>query len=1717
VRSHARAASAASSRRRGGGLALVSLFAFLALTSATPAAAAGPPEHTPLPSLSHSGLAVTCNGVATDPNGDLYLAENSAKKISVYAPDGSPITSFTLATTDLNGGGPCQLAVDSSGRIYVTNSNRKEVFRYAPSAYPPTASTTYSLDTSLNGNGRLAVSPAAAGGTNSVAVDPATEDAYVTEVAGNEIQEFAKPAESYALRFNSEETGSIAAAASCAEVQTAMQAKFGAANVAVANGFPATTRCKITFKGALASTDVGAVELVKGGCSPGTDCEKAFEMFKGSATPHVSSFQPDGTPVSSTIGAGVAGASYFGVAVYGKNGNVYVTDKAHSKVIVFNPAGNTVLVEFDGSDSPAGAFQFSTSFPNVAVDQSNGHAYVSDISAHHVVDEFDGAGSFVAQLSHTPPFEEGALPDGIAVDNGATSPSKGTVYLTAFTESEAQAGVFAFGPLIYGLPLKVVKLGQGHGTVTSSPVGIDCGPTCEAEFEKGGLVTLAAQPSLGSGFGVWSGCDEVNPADECEVTLNAAREVSVRFDSRPLVSQEEASQITASSAHLQAQVNPMGKATAYRFEYIAKAAWQANGESFSGSQAATRAPQEPVAIGSGTLPVPVGVRIEGLGASTTYLFRAIAENEVGAVEGERDPGTDAEITHSFTTFSPPDTFPNDNCTNGVPRSGPSAQLPDCRAFEQASPVDKDGGNLQGTLRFEMASEDGGAISFQSSTGVPGGSGSQNFPTYVALRGADGWSTKGLLPDPSSGQGAKVLGWTPDFTTVFDQAELFSEGVSLLGRSTADGDQTEIFPHTQPNPQFRYLGSSSDGAVSAFEATSKQAGTGLQLTPDSAPGEPNVYVSDHSHPGAPRLAGVLPDGSTPPLGSQASGGMNGGQNGGSYDYATHVVSADGSVFFNDLDDGRLYRRLNPTAEETSETDGKGNCVPDPVLACTVPVSASRKENGRGPGGRDAAGSQPASFVSASRDGTVTTFTSSEKLTDDATTGPEPAEPAIDQAKLADGSGKEVFSPAFAGQIDVDPVQEYVYWTDPSHDRIGRAKLDGSVVEEDFLTGLPDLEGVTVVDQPGSAEYVFWTTAGAGEAQEEPPNSESEAIVSGLGKIGRAGLDGSGIEPNCLAGLTNPHSTDANSSHIYWNSPNRTNNGRLSGDGEVHSAAFNCDQSSVVAIAPPPGGALIKGGGDLAVDDSHLYLSFVSLPNAFVNLYNLDGSAIETGIVGIANAKIPPGLAVDGAHLYWTVPVNNRIGRSDLLGSDPSEEPNFITEAGAPTDLALDASHIFWGSNQNVTANPGRDIYQWKLSQGASELTDLAPDTGDPNGVEVQGVLGSSEDGSYVYFAANGVPDGIGNSPNQMGESATTGNCGGAGKSASGTCNLYVYHAGSVDFIARLDAAGPGDEADAGDAVDWIASLLEIDATATKSARVSEDGRILVFRSSRELSGYDNQGPNCLNKFNTGERAPGPCLEFYRFDYATMALTCLTCNPTGAAPAGPAWLASIRPPVGGGPPPAAMLGRNLSGDGNRFFFETKDALVAQDTNGENGCPEQGVTVHVAFARPCQDVYEWEAPGRGSCTENSPAYSTLDAGCIYLISTGKSDRASYFGDADREGDNVFVFTYQPLVGQDKDALLDVYDARVNGGLASQNQPEAPACSGEACKAPPASAPAGQAAGSAAFAGPGNATPGRPHKKKHRKHRKHRHGRHRRGHGAKHTGKAVRREADKREGGSR
>ena len=76
--------------------------------------------------------------------------------------------------------------------------------------------------------------------------------------------------------------------------------------------------------------------------------------------------------------------------------------------------------------------------------------------------------------------------------------------------------------------LTVGDTGDGSGTVSSAPAGIDCGSTCVAGFPQNQNVTLTETPASGSVFTGWSG-DCSGTSTTCQVTLSTARSVQASF------------------------------------------------------------------------------------------------------------------------------------------------------------------------------------------------------------------------------------------------------------------------------------------------------------------------------------------------------------------------------------------------------------------------------------------------------------------------------------------------------------------------------------------------------------------------------------------------------------------------------------------------------------------------------------------------------------------------------------------------------------------------------------------------------------------------------------------------------------------------------------------------------------------------------------------------------------------------------------------------------------------------------------------------------------------------------------------------------------------------------------------------------------------------------------------------------------------------------------
>jgi len=337
------------------------------------------------------------------------------------------------------------------------------------------------------------------------------------------------------------------------------------------------------------------------------------------------------------------------------------------------------------------------------------------------------------------------------------------------------------------------------------------------------------------------------------------------------------------------------------------------------------------------------------------------------------------------------------------------------------------------------------------------------------------------------------------------------------------------------------------------------------------------------------------------------------------------------------------------------------------------------------------------------------------------------------------------------------------------------------------------------------------------------------------------------------------------------------------------------------------------------------------------------------------------------------------------------------------------------------NPGSDLYRYDVESGA--LTDLTVDADnkDPNGADVLGVVGASEDGSYVYFVAAG----------HLGTQVP-------GEPEGQEPNLYVWHqttagASEVKLIATLQAPEPEEQTNielmaSGPAVSYHSDVADWTSRPTESqAYVTPDGKHLAFMSVRPLTGYDNEDQA------TGEADH----EVFEYDAESGSLACASCDPSGARPLGSAFLGAklterVSTPF--------HQPRSLSDDGSRLFFSSPDPLVPGLAGGST------------------KVFEYENGG------------------VRLISGTQGAGEDLFLDASASGNDVLFATREQLAPTDNDELVDVYDARVDGGLPAP--PALALCQGGACQGPLDSPPSFPTPLSASFTSSGNIVPVPPMK---------------------------------------
>ena len=373
-------------------------------------------------------------------------------------------------------------------------------------------------------------------------------------------------------------------------------------------------------------------------------------------------------------------------------GNIYVPVVPSNEVIEYSPAG-TELATFSGSPG-AGALKGPTS---VSVDPS-GNLWVADAGNDRIV-ELSPAGALIGEIS-----SEGV--QSVAVD------AHDDVFTTVDNSADSCGKLRPPCPHLveYGpTGAQLADLGAGSiGVAAAAQGNPNHLPDMVAVSDATGRVYVTeglAEPPEGAHSRVFEFTPPLAPKLESELAV----------------------EVGASGVKLGAVVAPGGISAAYRFEYGTTTAY---GNSVPFPEGDT---------GGGFQSRSVWASASGLQPGTTYHYRAVVTSDLGTVVG-------ADQTFSTKTRE------QASCPNERLRTGFSAGLPDCRAYELVTPPNRSSAEsdpteennaVEKSVQDNFAAVDGSRMSFVAEDIFPGSK--SGGKSYVATRGSNGWSSENVFP------------------------------------------------------------------------------------------------------------------------------------------------------------------------------------------------------------------------------------------------------------------------------------------------------------------------------------------------------------------------------------------------------------------------------------------------------------------------------------------------------------------------------------------------------------------------------------------------------------------------------------------------------------------------------------------------------------------------------------------------------------------------------------------------------------------------------------------------------------------------------------------------------------------------------------------------------------------------------------------------------------
>jgi hypothetical protein len=582
--------------------------------------------------------------------------------------------------------------------------------------------------------------------------------------------------------------------------------------------------------------------------------------------------------------------------------------------------------------------------------------------------------------------------------------------------------------------------------------------------------------------------------------------------------------------------------------------------------------------------------------------------------------------------------------------------------------------------------------------------------------------------------------------------------------------------------------------------------------------------------------------------------------------------------------------------------------------------------------------------------------------------------------------------------------------------------GVCPNEDLRTGasssLPDCRAFELVTAPdtngrpmkGGGYAIFYPFT----AQKASPNGNAITFVTEGGAL--PGTNGSGSlggdryravrgESGWSTAQFGPTATDAETAHASGASPDQ-GYGFWDAEGEG-TAVIGGAKTNYLQF--PDGHSELIGVGTLGSDPrAEGMLITENAGHVIFQTQGFSGSAVQL------EPDAPP---AGTAAVYDRTPDGITHVVSLLPGDLALQAGEHAFYVGASHDgagIAFEvAGKLYLRGNNAATYEVGEGVAFAGLAEGGSRIYYV--EGGDLFAFEAEGeetieftktgnavVVNVAPDGRRAYFISTTAISGAGENPN-------------GARPKGGQRNLYLSEEGQIKFVGVVTKRDVEGEVISGEGmVDglglWVSAAEAGRAAAKDPSRVNPTGSVLLFQSRAPLDGHDSGGT----------------AQIYRYDSQGDRLQCISCNPTRTVEGGGASLETFggeivsRPPIG-----TRVLIQNITPDGGRVVFESKEALLSTDNDA------------------VQDVYEWERSGLGSCERPQ--------GCVYLLSSGHTSEDNYLYGMSRSADDVFFVTGDVLIGGDNDTA-SIYDARVGGGFPP---PSEDVCLGEDCRPGPASPP--------------------------------------------------------------